>query len=649
MDEKEIAQNSRVHKTFLIIFIILNCALFIGIGSFLNNMKFKPKYVTSIYHANMDYDMTVAIQHAEANVTIPALMDMYDRHADWKYSLEVPADGLEVMYEYYPDKFKQLKTQVDEGRCELICFTWALQLAGAFPGTDLIRSMNYTKGKLAEWNITASSVLFFQEGQVFPGIGEVAELGFKTLLIGSHTLDYYRMPVDSPLFKLNYQGNSFNLLTYNYIPMEEAGYIHIWGNMVPMEHITGKYDVNEDNIAFQEWRFEQLEEEGYTFLTCEEWVDICLKMEATKELPKYFPESNWRTKRGVGLTQWMGKDRGAFNDDGDQLATVYRTRGGVEATERLFNYYRDNGAITNQTIVAECEEMIEDAWNNIYRAQSTDNYGWGPTYWEVNCSYYHSLNASLLCRDVINLMNSNLTEGLPTNIMVDLSAAYEQQIITNVEDIQAKTRKITGEMTSTSSEEPGFSGVVPFSVDYTHDDTAREDSKLNITTRSEEIAGIKYEWVQVEVTNIVESFVKFQHSSKIKYSPTLHEDILQEVNYWDYGHKILLPISNGLIYSDGWAIIQLCGSRHTGFQLDVSKMGYHEHLEELKRSEIIPDDFDGYWSVNHTYEFICAQVSEADAIILANQINAKPAIQMYAGAEPWSGALDCVREVPYDV
>jgi len=598
-------QVSRLNlKAYSIAFLVMATIFLPILVSQLVTALYMPKYITSVYHFNAEYRAGVPKdEDTIIGLAVPALVEMYEKHPDWHYTLEFQGFAVERMQSLNATGFMMLRNQVIRGQCELISPLFSYQLVVAHPYNSTVRSALYNRALLEDLGFTTfSESIFFQESQTLPGFGMLNNplfakhgIRFRNLIGSTSTLSLYGFDVNSPIFKIKINNDpttEFNYVTYNYLPTYQAGAFHAWSWIAPGETITGKNDWTQQgfndmgftpyppNIAWHEERLSKLEQTGYHMITCDEWVDICESQGAVRPIAKFLPETVWRASDSDSIWTWMGLNTGYGNDDGSQLAEIYRVEQFALGVENLNNHNKTEIEAYETGLYTYHQQSIDKAWSHLFKAMGTDAVGWKPDYYEANYSRWHCANATILLNDVM----ANITDALglmgPVQ-SVNFNYSIRTTDFINPINVTSSALDLTD---------------LPVGVSIDTDDFTYSYSVSNMT-----YLGLNY--LQLDVfadyptsNRDVEFYLKFAPKAggslyPLEYSPSMMENITVSFDADNYAWQHYLPLANGFLYFDGVGIVKNCSSRHVALQTNEDDVGFYElgnNIEEMHYQLFFP-------------------------------------------------------------
>ncbi|MBD3187999.1 hypothetical protein GF325_14275 [Candidatus Bathyarchaeota archaeon] len=451
--------SSKIHyyKTYGIAMLFTSMA-FCGIFGYMTIMNFvRPIVSTSSYHFNVQYRAgnDTAMSEVVNNSLFP-LLEMYDRHPNWKANIEFQGLMLDWMEKVNPECLSLLKKLTDRDQIQLICVQYSSALALAYPYIDFYKSVNYTQHVLREKAIvnetdadSVSRAVLLQEGQFMLGACKLVKDFthangtpiYDTFMTTKESLSYYKAPVDAPLYTYELNGHQCYILPY-YLTAVEAGVLHniLWfqdgenvntgsgetweeGGLVTFNGTF--FEENPERMRNHERRLMDLEKQGNIFMTLDEWIQYLIDKDAAKPLTQYVPETHWAAFRYRGSFIWMAEYSGSSAyDDGEVNAKNYRTHQYLQATEILLNYSMAQPSTNiSGTLADDLLANMTKAWMDLAEAQVTDSTGLSPRYFEGETAIVKTNwaveNATIIQDTVINLttvLNETINNLQPIQI-----------------------------------------------------------------------------------------------------------------------------------------------------------------------------------------------------------------------------------------
>ncbi len=602
-----------------------------------------PRCTTNFFHFNLDYRLgNERVEETIIKEPYHKLLLMYDKHPNWKFTIECQAEMIKKIYENssYSDIAALTDKLVNRGQMELICGLQFSQLFHTYPADVLELNLKYANETLNAHGLLdkRSRCLIFQEGQygygLATGLNSQYAANIDTVLVSYQEIydfqDYDYLGGDSPLWELTNSetGKSLYLLVYDYLPKWEAGYMHSWNFLSDAElgfesddDNLPEFSVDQRKLDEYEQQLLLLESEGNKFMTCEEWVGHCIEVDAIKELDYYIPECHWGTTKYNSSYIWAANN-GDSTDDGEMLANNYRCRQIILATRKIYETYKNNVSSANQTIIENKFRMAERLW---LQATVTDATGIGPDAIERLTAEENVYIAEKNCSQIIEIISYNVSAVDVQKLQVDLKTG---NIYNNTSDFISLITYI-GALTVddlpirlNTYTQGGSAPLISVSnVSYNSADSAINNETFNLFELDVTFNGT-HDWKDRSIKKIGIQFRLYGRSVKeIVYCPSLLENIAHK-RLWRYNYQydpvyIFLPLSNGLIFLPdeytgfrGTAIIKNVTQRHTSWLWEYS---YLEVLED-----------EGLCMDAHHQFFIIDDISLEEAIRLANRINVSP-------------------------
>ncbi|MHA1819925.1 MAG: hypothetical protein ACTSVC_05590 [Promethearchaeota archaeon] len=654
---KEIFSDGNLKALALMVIVIWS-----GLITFTFFALSHPMVSTSYYHANIQFRAGNEQAYEDIfNQSIRHIVQMYDRHPNWKWTLECQGLLIQMAFEHpqWRDIFDMIQEQNQRGQLELIVPQYSDALISAYNYKDFAESINYTHHLLEdEYNLTISNVFVMQEGQYLPAFPLIKQFGLDTIIVSRDQLSYQNYYPHQPILNYSFAGIQANVMPVAWLPCYEAGVFHHELALSDAERTnTGgiegpfEFNYNPDKMKQIELRHIELEKKGNIFMNMSEWVKHCIDHGYVEDMGKFMPESNWTPNRHQSVSRWMAWGNGA-SDDGLVLARNYYTRNLIHATEIMSQFAYSSGLITAQNY-SYCKNKTDLALVHIWLSQVTDTTGVNPNQMEFEYMINNTYIAQSLCKDIINFLKSHIP-AWSSKIQVD---SYDRKIIpySNPSDlmnisINSKipygTSVINGKnISSILSDKYGLN----YSVDYDHESLAPHlesyenqniTCKLNNTFYSFNIDVLRFKFKShrdQEISNEIYPLPNYNDSAlfngesteqhmfffddwnTIYYSPSIAENYTQKLVRDDYRNEAMkdndfyivpLPIANGFIYNPQkhYAIITNNTVRHISVKWENNYLEYYETEQKY----------------NSTYEFILFKGDLADSHLLANIINPYP-------------------------
>ena len=607
---QELNRRDRIIKKFLVLIIIFNVILGIFVIFLaVNSNPFGEKYVITLYHFNSQFVPSVndflGVERNIINESIREILEMYIRHPNWKFDIEISGICLKVMHDNYTDVFDKLKLLVDRDQCELILSPYSEQLSIAFTYIDMIKAIEFSQQLANNYSIKFSNVLFLQENQFHTAFPLLKEYGYEIYCVSGDTLRYYGVNNLAPVMEYSYLGKSVDLMVTTYkssiIPVGYTNNIQFlfrWygdGEASNTHSGMGKADPDEfkvepERMQIHEERGIIIENMGYRFVKVSEWVSIVKSKGEVTVLNKIIPDSTWNTYSSYGVYQWMGynnkvEGRVKTENDGYIRAENYRIRNFILTAQTIYNYYNNS---FNSSFRSYLRRNIAKAWKHLSLAEVSDSTGWEPRPEEWEYSIYHNQFAYNITFDIINKMKTELNL---TKIQV---FSNNSTIINN-----------TANFKNLSKNEIDISDL-PLNI-------AIEGAQYSIKVFNNSWLNYTFYSILLNITPSELYRLKFNFNKKISnitYSPALAENITETLELNNYPRKIYLPLTNGLIYTNGIGIIRNNSKHYVAMCCDVLNREIYQ-MEE-------------YQEHNITVEFFILKDNLNQCLNLANIINTYP-------------------------
>jgi hypothetical protein len=534
--------------------------IFIGIGG--PNALVRPQVTTMFLHYNLQY--RAGLEEIEINIlndSLREMVGMFDRHPNWKYTIEIQSYAIERLMnekEKFPGILSMLQSQNKRGQMELICGVYSSQILNAYPSDPLNHSVRLTSEILEKANLTASRAMLFQEGQYAPGLSyylnESGWAGTDTVIISEQQLmDFWptgqeEPPSDVPLYISRLGNKKSYILRYDYAPRYEGGYYHGWNYWSDAELAIEKngvpsleeFTVDHDRLKDFELYYENLERHGNVFMTIEEWINHCLAEGYYRELNHYQMSTHWGPTKYDTCFIWFGDPSGSV-DDGDMLASNYRGRNILNATYTLNQTYGNLLSDANRALV---KTLLDQATRALLLSMVTDTTGINPRDYEREYGYSNVQKVFQNCSEVVKIFVDNIPAlAGATKLQVDFASG---QISTTPTDLVT----YSGDQTLVSLNKLLPLDIVPHTTGKTP-----AISVKNATFLAQDLIelNVNFEGDKDWSKNGADIDIEFKGDlNQLVYCPPLAGHLTVRVNRTDYLKEDILnlhlPISNGLFF-----------------------------------------------------------------------------------------------------
>lgn len=391
-----------------------------------------------LFHFNVQYVAgNPPGYHRYCTEALHPFLDAVVRVQNWRVTFEMAGCGLEFVAQFYPDLLRKIRLLIDRGQLELISSTYVPSLWVAFPGLDLIKSIELNIDCLERLGLPRSRVFFAQEG--FFGLGlkrldsyfdavlckddylshfigaelmcPAYRLGNLKVIVGSNHLlnECRRRLLHGPILDegLLYAGH-LTSASDNISPAwsrDTDGTHPFWyhfgsGHHFSVPAVPGDWDnffAARDWISVTQNVINSYAQQGFNYSFISEFADS-LSLSALYELPKVI-EGSWNAGRSDGVFVWMGKHKNIWENNAGGLALTWRARNRLmrlrEATDRL----------NDPEMLQRLNATFAELWKLLLFAESSDSFGWAPT---PNEAVFASNYAEELLRQIA-IIESQLT------------------------------------------------------------------------------------------------------------------------------------------------------------------------------------------------------------------------------------------------
>lgn len=605
-----------------------------------------PMISTSYYHANVQFRAgDPESYYAIYRESLQHILEMYDAHPNWIWTLECQGLLIDMAYHEYPDIFDMIKAQNQRGQLELICSQYSHGLAVAYCYKDFAESIAYNKYLMEDvYGLTISNVIVLQEGQYLPAFPLIKHLGFDTIAISRDQLSYYNYFPHSPLVNYKFGGiEDCYVMPLIWLPAIECGMLHHQLALSDSERLNtngdGPYEFNFDAGKMEqiELRHLELEKQGNIWMNMSDWVKYCVNKNQVGNMDRFLSENHWTPNRHQSVSRWMAWGSGE-SDDGLVHARNYYTRNLIQTAQIM------NEQAFSQNLIAEPNynlnrERLLNASIHLWCSQVTDTSGVNPNALEFEYMINNTRDAQQYCKLVIDDLRSQITDW-QTIIQID---NYHRTVLNDTFYFMNYT--LTNPTISKAQllSKYGFALTIEYSAEslVAHNETyfnssivANIDGSLHyfeFETARFQFMGRRGKYInntQPEIGTYsnnaqcngqnTDQHMKFSDNfEEVYYSPSIAENYTQKLIRSDFTHPLFtddyivpLPICNGLLYNPikQYAIITNNTIRHISVKWESNELDFYETEQEF----------------NGEYEFIFFKGTLEEAHLLANIINPYP-------------------------
>ncbi|MEW5945384.1 MAG: hypothetical protein AB1742_04220 [bacterium] len=371
------------------------------------------RFAAALYHFNLQY--VAGDRNAEDRIvreSLAPLLDLYVRHPGWGADFEMQGYMVEQLNERFPDVFRKLKTLIESGQIDLVCFHYSDQFFLAYPRWDMDWSERLDRRLLDRLGVRRSGTVFTQEGQFGEGLSDFMKAnGYDTAILPKNLYRYLHGDEDAAPY---YDMNGVNVVIGGKGVKYEDGGVKLsleWTFFDDGELLaTGRtspyspdFRYDPAALAGYEDRLARLEADGVKLVTVGGCVRA-LKALGVKPAPlKPVLDGTWQAGETDNVFRWMGDYRGAHERDDEVLTTTYRSRTLLAAAETALIRLKNTGAG-----VDALEETLAEAWRKQLLAEVSDSTGWTPAPGEIEYALEMDRSAADAARGIIEAVKSRL-------------------------------------------------------------------------------------------------------------------------------------------------------------------------------------------------------------------------------------------------
>lgn len=376
------------------------------------------KIALGLFHFNVQYIAgDIGSYHRYCTEAVIPFLKAVARKSNYRVTFEMAGVGLEFLSENYPGAIDLLRSLIERKQVDLVSSTYAPTIWAAFPGRDLIKSIELNKRCLDRLRLTAVEIFFSQEGFFGPGLTAIRDY-FPIALCKDDYWEYFvDEPSPWPAYKLDDlkvivganhlmnelrrrhfaadSGKECSILSGFHrkriesaegVAAEPTRFVHgkrdeiewYWYHMGSGHHFTIPASPQDWECFFSDaaWTdlnssvLDQLIGEGYKLGTVSEF---CRRAPTAPAEPTFaLMEGSWNAKRSKGIRTWMGQQQNGWENDAGLLGLAWRSRSELRRLEEMIRSISDRRYLTRLT--AELEAI----WGQQILAESSDPFGWLP-------------------------------------------------------------------------------------------------------------------------------------------------------------------------------------------------------------------------------------------------------------------------------
>jgi hypothetical protein len=365
----------------------------------------------NIPKAELDLDAD-QIEDQIISQSFEPLVAIFERHPSWATNVEMQAYMLDVIAARHPALLDRLRTLAKARRIDVVSFHYSDQLYIAYPQDDWERSQDLVRRTFEKHDIPLSHAVFCQEGQAGPALAAAMKSrGYTTLVWPKNLWLYQHGEFETqPLYRFGdvflivgsrdvayVDGSTSVSVTWTFLDDGELLATH---DMNP--YFPDLFKTDAEAVAQYEQRLADLEAQGYTIATVDQYVDAVKDRVKVADTPVLL-DGTWQPSTTDGVLKWLGGK-------------------GLWAQNERDNHVRSLGAMAHRELMAaeaiaakagiDESAALQDAWRLLFLGQVSDATGINPFRGEVEYGIAHLTEALRIAREVIN--EAKAATGLAT-------------------------------------------------------------------------------------------------------------------------------------------------------------------------------------------------------------------------------------------
>ncbi len=339
-----------------------------------------------IYHFNIQYAAGLPSSYfKQTTASFEPFLRFHEKFPKWKSDLEISGHHIAFLERHFPEYLERLHILNKRGQVEIVTVHYSDQIYLAYPGYDLIKSIEIADEILERNGLKRSPVWFGQENFFGEGIAEtMKQCGYSVACInGAYYAHLHKSPPPAAYY------------TYNGIDCLLKGQGRVEGEMVQSWNFWGDgelafarfnvyfpgYGPSEKKFVKRANQYFQNYQKGVKYITITEYVDI-VKKRGYKPVPlEPLLDGSWNLYYYGGVYLWMGTYRFPFERDGYIRSLTIQSRNRVLLAERLVE-----SLATGTTDLEKLRAVVKRAWKHQLLAEVSDSTGQTPFRIEVKYS-----------------------------------------------------------------------------------------------------------------------------------------------------------------------------------------------------------------------------------------------------------------------
>ncbi len=385
------------------------------------------KVALGLFHFNVQYVAgNLRLYHRYCTEAVLPFLEQIAEHPTLRVSFEMSGSGLEFLARHYASYIALLHDLIEKRQIELISSTYAPTLWIAFPGRDLLKSIDHNQRVLSQLGLQNADIFFAQESFFGSGLKKIAnkfsialckdeyvafyhgntnvnpayKIGPLTVLVGSnHLMNDIAEQLSGDMAnkrasglwgftrrRLEERKDALSGVCTNARKGTRDGLSWYWYHMGSGHHFASPtapdedvFECNTDWMRYNLRNLSMIAEKGYAFTHIGEFASF---QQATRlaDFPVVI-EGSWNTERSAGGFTWMGNQSMPWQNSNGNLGLAWRSRLALRTCEVALEKLPGIDA----TGVAE---KLEPLWRQQIIAESSDPLGWRPLPEEVMYGSY---------------------------------------------------------------------------------------------------------------------------------------------------------------------------------------------------------------------------------------------------------------------
>ncbi|MHA1731843.1 MAG: hypothetical protein ACTSU5_07860 [Promethearchaeota archaeon] len=594
------------------------------------------RYSLGLFHFNIQYAAGLPSSYfKQTTASLKPFLRFHEKFPQWKSNLEISGHHVAFLERHFPQELDRLRVLNQRGQVEIVTVHYSDQIYLAYPGRDLLESIDLADEILERNGLERSPVWFGQENFFGEGVVDVMKRrGYSIALVnGAYYTHLHPRPADAAYY--TYGGVDCLLSGAQRAGDEVVQTWNFWGDgelaFARFNVYFPGYGASEKKFVERANRYFRDHEDGVKFVTVTEYIDL-VKGRGYEPVPlEPLLDGSWNLYYYGGVYLWMGTYRFAFERDGEIRSLTFRSRERVLLADALEREFSERAAAKDSTI-ERCRALVKRAWKHQLLAEVSDSTGQTPFPIEVEYSRAEAGRAEEIAGEVVDLVVGELGLSgkwvdLATGEILDGPASKLTPVLRDIEALpRVSAREFKAEMGTGVHLRDAKGKVTIRRVDDDHyilDFHLRRDKWVPFTSRVLSLMrSSKHPGRSRVISNKINARTGFTvplEFDEFGYSPAGLEGTLKRFKLDDFSwDEMWLPCPNGILqFGEDKYLVKHNGHGNTHLAFTIDKARGRVGILTLNPPRV---EFD--WRVS------VFRGSEEEALALGNLLNVTPEVEL---------------------